>query len=101
MSAMKTEAIRLHIIVFVLVTLFACVIIPPGRPGYRLKERIEAMEANRLNPSASTKAAVYEEFARLNRHEAMVSDILLPSVVLVDAAVIYFFWNYGKRKATA
>jgi hypothetical protein len=97
---MKTETIRLLIVIFVLLT-FASLILPPGQPGYRLKERVEAMEANSRNPSASTEAALHEEFARLNHHEAMVSDILLPSVLLVDIAVIYFFWNYGKPKTTA
>lgn len=95
---MKTKDIRLAIIVFVLVTLFASLVLPAGQPRYRLKERVEAMEAYTLNPSASTQAAVHEEFARLHHHEAMEGVILLPSVLLVDAVVIYFFWNYGQRK---
>jgi hypothetical protein len=100
-SAMKTETIRLHIIVFVLLTLFASLFLPAGQPRYRLKERVEAMQAYTLNPSPSTEAALHEEFARLHHHEAMVGVILLPLVLLLDAVVIYFFWNYGARKTTA
>ena len=59
------------------------------------------MGAYTTNPSESTKAALDEEFARLHHHEAIVSDILVPSYLLVNAAVIYFFWNYGKRERTA
>jgi hypothetical protein len=71
------------------------------QPGYRLKERVDAMKAYVRNPSASTHAALTDEIDRLNHHETMVAVILLPSILLVDAAVIYFFWNYGTRKATA
>jgi hypothetical protein len=42
-----------------------------------------------------------EEFARLHRHEATVSAILVPSVLLFDGTLIYFFWNYGRRKTAA
>jgi hypothetical protein len=98
---MKTETIRLLIIIFVLLTLFASLLIPAGQPHYRLKERVEAMKTYTLSPSASAKAALDDEFARLHYHEKMMGFILLPSVLLVDAVVVYCFWNYGKRKTTA
>ncbi|HLX68020.1 MAG TPA: hypothetical protein VKV04_00190 [Verrucomicrobiae bacterium] len=98
---MKTETIRLLIIIFVAVPLFASMLIPAGQPRYRLKERVEAMQAYTLNKSASTKAALDDEFAKLHQHEKTQGIILVPALLLVDAAVIYFFWNYGTRKTTA
>src|SRR5260221_13823259 len=98
---MKIDTARLLIIIFVLLTLFASLFIPAGQPRFRLKERAQAMQAYTLNPSASTKAALDDEFARLHHHETTQGAILLPSVLLVDGAVIYFFWNYGRRKTTA
>ncbi len=58
------------------------------------------MQAYTLHPSASTKAALDDEFARLHHHEATLGAILLPSVLLVDGSVICGFWNYGRRKTT-
>jgi hypothetical protein len=98
---MKIETIRLLIIIFVAVPLFAFMLIPAGQPRYRLKERVEAMQAYTLNKSASTKAALDDEFAKLHQHEKTQGIILVPALLLVDAAAIYFFWNYGTRKTTA
>jgi hypothetical protein len=99
--AMKTETIRLLIIIFILVTLSASMLVPAGQPHYRLHERIRAMQANTVSPSASTKAALDDEFARLHHHEKMMGMIGLPSALVVYALVIYFFWNYGTKKTTA
>jgi hypothetical protein len=99
--AVKIDIVRLLVIIFVSLTLLALLIIPAGQPRYRLKERVQARRAYTLRPSASTKAALGDELARLHRHEATQGTILFPSVLLVDAAVIYFFWNYGRRKTTA
>ena len=59
------------------------------------------MKAYTLSPSPYTKAALDDEFARLHQHEKTQGIILVPALLLVDAVVIYFFWNYGKRKAVA
>jgi len=98
---MKTETISLLIIIFVLVTLFASLLISAGQPHYRLKERVEAMKAYTLSPSVSTKAVLDDEFARLHDHEKMMGFILLPSALLIDVVVVYFFWNYGARRMLA
>jgi hypothetical protein len=98
---MKTETIRLLIIAFLVVQLFASMLVPAGQPRYRIRERIAAMEAYTLNPSATTKAAREDEFARLHHHERMQGIILGPLFLTFDAAVIYFFWNYGTRKTLA
>jgi hypothetical protein len=42
-----------------------------------------------------------EESARFHRYEATVSTTLIPSVLLFDGALIYLFWNYGRRKTAA
>src|SRR5258708_31565781 len=99
--AMKIDTVKLLIITFVLLTLFAGLFIPAGQPRYRLKERVQARRAYTLNPSAAAKAALDHEFACLHHHEATMGVILVPSVLLVDGAVIYFFWNYGGRKKKA
>ena len=98
---MTNDAVRLVIIVFVVLPLFAAILIPAGQPRYRIRERVEAMKAYTLSPSPSTKAALDDEFARLHEHEKAQGIILVPALLLVDAVVIYFFWNYGKRKAVA
>lgn len=98
---MKSESIRPTIVIFVVVTLFFAFFIPAGQPRFRLKERIQAIEAYTMSPSKYTKAAVDDEFARLHHHEAGNGIIfILAPVLLLDAAVIYFFWNYGKRGRT-
>jgi hypothetical protein len=97
----KTGTMRLLVIAFVFLTLFASLLTPAGQPHYRLKERVEAMKAYTLSPSASTKAALDDEFARLHHHEATMGGILPVVVLLIDVGVIYFFWNYGTRKTTA
>ena len=98
---MKTETVRLLIIVILVVPLFAAVLLPAGQPHYRIRERIEAMKAYTLSPSASTKAALDDEFARLHQHEKKQGIILVPALLIVDAVLIYFFWNYGIRKTVA
>jgi hypothetical protein len=97
---MTRDAIRFLIIVFIVLPLFAAVLIPAGQPHYRIRERVEAMKAYTLSPSPSTKAVLDDEFARLHQHEKMQGIILVPALLLVDAVVIYFFWNYGTRKTT-
>jgi hypothetical protein len=96
---MKTRAIRWLIVIFVLLP-FGALVLPtgPGGPSYRQKERIETIEAYKLNPSVSTKAAMNDEFYRLHHHYAMSGLVLLLSFLLVDVVVIYLFWNYGARK---
>ena len=98
---MTNDAVRLVIIVFVVLPLFAAVLIPAGKPRYRIQERVGAMKAYTLSPSPSTKAALDDEFVRLHQHEKTQGIILVPALLLVDAVVIYFFWNYGTRKTTA
>jgi hypothetical protein len=98
---MTRDAVRLLIIVFIVLPLFAAVLVPAGQPHYRIRERIEAMKAYTLSPSSSTKAALDDEFARLHQHEKTQGIIIVPALLLVDAVVIYYFWNYGKRKAAA
>ena len=95
---MKIETIRLLIIIFVLLTLSAPLLTPAGQPRYRLRERVEAMKTYTLSPSASTKAVLDDEFARLHHHEKMMGFILPLCALLVDVVVICFFWNYGTRK---
>ena len=95
---MKTETIRLLIIFFILLPSLASILIPAGQPKYRLRERIEAMEAYTLNPSAATKAARDGEFARLHQHERTVGLVLIPMVLAIDGMAIYFFWNYSQKK---
>jgi len=99
--AMKTENIRLMIIIFVALPLFVSLLIPAGQPRYRLKERVQAMQAHTLNPSPSTEAALHDEFEKLHQHEKTQGIILIPALLLIDVMVIYFFWNYGKRKVMA
>jgi hypothetical protein len=98
---MKTKTVRLLIIFFLVVPLFVSVLLPAGQPHYRIRERIDAMKAYTLSPSASTKAALDHEFARLHQHEKVQGIILGPALLIIDAVVIYFFWNYGTRKSTA
>jgi len=98
---MKTETVRLLIIFFILLPSLASVLIPAGQPHYRLRERIQAMEAYTLNPSATTEAARADEFARLHHHEKMMSIVLPLSALALDVVVVYFFWNYGTRKTLA
>jgi hypothetical protein len=103
-ESFRTEIIRSLIIVFIVGTLLLALMLTTSidPPQYRLKERIEALMAYTENPSASTKAAWDYEKARVQYHEMVncVIFVFLP-ILLVDAAVIYFFWNHGKRERIA
>lgn len=95
---MTRDAVRSLIVVFLVLPLIAAVLIPAGQPRYRIRERIEAMKAYTLSPSPATKEALDDEFARLHQHEKTQGIILVPALLLVNAVVIYFFWNYGKKQ---
>jgi hypothetical protein len=98
---MKLETIRLLIVIFIALPLLASLFVPAGQPRYRIRERIEAMKAYTLNPSATTKAALDDEFARLHHHEKKF-DIVVPlSLLALDVVVVYLFWNYGAKKTLA
>jgi hypothetical protein len=98
---MKPNTTGSLIIAFILLTSFALLVVPAGQPRYRRLERVEAMKTYTLSPSEATKAALNEEFARLHLHEATLTAILLPTVLVSDAVLIYFFWNYGRQKTAA
>jgi len=95
---MKLGTTRLLIIIFIALTLFVSLFIPAGQPHYRIRERIAAMKAYSLNPSATTQAAIDAEFARLHHHEKMVGLVVTPLVLALDVLVVYLFWNNGARK---
>jgi Na+/H+ antiporter NhaC len=103
-ESFRTKIIRSLIISFVIGTLLLALMLTASLdpPQYRLKERIKALMAYTENPSASTKAAWDNEEARVQYHEMInwVIFAFLP-ILLVDAAVIYFFWNHGKRERIA
>ena len=61
----------------------------------------QALRSFETNRSATTEAAMWEQARRDEARDSRRKGILFGLMLLVDGVVIYFFWNYGARRATA
>jgi|SRR5208337_2754990 len=64
---------------------------------YRNAERMEALRAWLLHPSATTEAANKRENEMLYTHLARRGLVELAALALLDGVGLFYFWNYGKR----
>jgi hypothetical protein len=99
---MSTGMIR-PLIVAVMVSQFLWFVIMPARNRLapRSPEMAQAVRTFETNRSAATKAAMWEQVRRDELRDSRRKEVLFGLVLVVDVVVIYFFWNYEVKIATA
>ena len=68
---------------------------------FRHQERIAAFFDYHDHPSQATKATFDEEMRLMHRHEDWKVYLWLSILFTVNAAGIYYYWNYEDRKTLA
>jgi len=98
---MSTKIIR-HLIVGVMVLqVFWLFYLPAGnRLAPRSPEMAEALRAFETNRTAATEAAIWDQVRRDDLRDRHRREVLFGLMLLADAVVICFFWNYGVKKTT-
>jgi hypothetical protein len=61
----------------------------------------QALRAFETNRSAATESAMWEQVRRDDLRDSRRQKVLFGLILLADAVVIYFFWNYGAKKNAA
>jgi len=99
---MSTRIIRRLIVAAIMLEFLWFVILPAGnRLAPRSPEMAQALRAFETNRSAATEAAMWEQVHRDDLHDSRRQEVLFGLMLLADAVVIYFFWNYGAKKIAA
>jgi len=97
-----TKLVR-PLIVAAVVLQFLCLFIMPAgnRLAPRSPEMAQALRAFETNRSAATEAAMWEQVHRDDLRDLHRQEVIFGLLLLADAIVIYFFWNYGVKKTAA
>ena len=61
----------------------------------------QALRVYETNRSEATRAAMWDQVRRDDLRDDRRKGALFSLMLLADAVVIYFFWNYGVKKTTA
>jgi hypothetical protein len=101
---MKTNIFRLVILLVVLAEL-AWFVLPSHKPlmgdSYRNRERMEALNEDSHVHTPATWLAAQNEIKLLYEHDSKRKMTVMAILVVLDAALIFFFWNFGKRNKIA
>jgi hypothetical protein len=96
---MNTKIIRRLIVAAMALEFLWFVFQPAGnRLSPRSPEMVQALHAFETNRSAATEAAMWEQVRRDDLRDSRRKEIVFGLMLLVDAVVIYLFWNYGINK---
>jgi hypothetical protein len=96
---MNIRTIRPLIVTTILLQFLWFVILPAGNQlAPRSPEALQAVRAFETNRSAATEAAMWEQVRRDDLRYWRRKEVLFSLMLLADAVVIYFFWNYGVKK---
>jgi hypothetical protein len=99
---MSTRIIRRLIVAAMVLQFLWLFIMPAGnRLAPRSPEMAQALRAFETNRSAATEAAMWEQVRRDDLRDSHRKKVLFGLMLLADAVVIYFFWNYGAKKNAA
>jgi len=97
---MKTTIFRLVILLLVLAEL-AWFVLPSHKPlmgdSYRNRERMEALNQDSHIHTPATWSAAQNEIRLLYEHDSKRKMTVMAILVVLDAALILFFWNFGRR----
>src|SRR5437879_5562631 len=95
-----TVFFRLAIIVIVIVEVYAFMY--PRNRAHPMSDRtIEAFEAQSTHRSPATQAALEVSIERDVRHNDLQHLLAFSPLLVLDAALVYFYWNYGKGERPA
>ena len=90
-----------RVLLCVLIVFEAIVIVAP-RHGSRVSPLVrQAIETHKDGSPQEMEAAVREAQERETAGGARTAFIFFASVVGINGVLVYFFWNYGLRKAMA
>jgi hypothetical protein len=99
---MSTRIIRRLIVAAMVLQFLWLFIMPAGnRLAPRSPEMAQALRAFETNRSAAIEAAMWEQVRRDDLRDSRRQEVLFGLMLLADAVVIYFFWNYGAKKNSA
>ncbi|MDA3926522.1 MAG: hypothetical protein PF904_17665 [Kiritimatiellae bacterium] len=93
---MKTKTVVGAILGLLSLGLVSVILFPPGRPRYRLGERLQAQTEFSRVPSEGNKQKVAEEFALLRKHEKIKSLISLGVSVPAYVLFVLYLWKNEK-----
>lgn len=97
---MTSKIIRRLIVAAIVLEFLWLIILPAGnRLSPRSPEMAQALRANETNRSAATEAAMWEQVRRDDSRDRYRKEVLFGLMLLADAVVIYFYWNYGTNKS--
>ena len=68
---------------------------------FRYKERAKAWQTWKLEKTPEAKEQWVKERALLDDHQLKFAGGLLLALLVFDATLIYFFWNYGTKSVVA
>ena len=90
------------IVAVIALQLIWCLIQPAGnRLAPRNREMAQALRAFENNRTPANEAAMWQQVHRDDLRDLHREEILFGLMLLGDAVVIYYFWNYGTKKAGA
>jgi hypothetical protein len=96
---MNSKFIRRLIVAAIVLQFLWLVYLPAGnRLAPRSPEMVQALRAFEINRSAANQAAMLEQVRRDDSRDWHRKEILFGLMLLADAVVIYFYWNYGTNK---
>lgn len=86
----------------VVIVLPVYVFLVPGSRRVPMSDRtIEAIKAARNYQSAATQAALEASIERDTRRNHQQRFLAFSAVLVLNAVLTYFLWNYGKREHPA
>lgn len=96
---MTSKIIRRLIFTAIVLEFFWLIFLPGGnRLSPRSPEMAQALRAYETNRSAATEAAMREQIRRDDSRDWHRKELLFGLMLLADAVVIYFYWNYRTNK---
>jgi hypothetical protein len=96
---MNSKIIRRLIVVAIALEFLWLFYLPAGNQlSPRSPEMAQALRAFETNRTAATEAAMRKQLRRDDSREWRRKEVLFGLMLLADAAVIYFYWNYGTNK---
>jgi hypothetical protein len=96
---MNSKIIRRLIVAAIVLEFLWLIILPAGnRLAPRSPEMAQALRAFETNRSAGTEATMWEQVRRDDSRDWHRKEVLFGLILLADAVVIYFYWNYGTNK---
>ena len=101
LSVTQTTFPRLLIVLFLLFQFFYWALVPRISSGHPSPRTIQALEAHEHDSPDKLYAAIYAA-RQLDWADARRWAIVNYTLIIgADAALIYFFWNYGYKRPSA